>query len=708
MIFKINNISEKALVLLLLGLIMYLSYFVRSTTLNAQTVLDYDPWWYYRHALEIINNNYKPLQWDILSHYPPGRPYDYQLGSVYTMIIFFKIASVFFNGISFLKVAMASPIIMVALSVIPAYFLGKLLSNNKWSGITTALFAVLAPTFIGVSMAGYTDNDPVVVFYTFLTVLSMFLALEKKTIPYYIFAIVSNILFAFNWGGGWFVMMLFTAFLPALFVFRIFEDMIHQKKLRVDITHTIKELKSLLPPLAIVFLSTNVLGYILGLGNIISSLLISFGFINLGQGLLVNISVAELQPLSIFTKEGFYAVANRVGLAPIVLMLLLPPIVLYKIYKKVKINYTEVFLFLWASVTFYMIMKGVRFSLSFSIAAAVIAGYVIGNLVKSLRRDVVGATVFGVITLLILMFVSNAIQYGYASTGMEVSQNWIDGLTWLKQNADKNSLVVTWWDPGHIIAGSTGLKVMADGAHCGECKPYNHNVRIQDMGRSFSTDSEDEAIQILQKYRGLTPQQCSDVKKTFGEMGYDVPDEACSPISEMYVIASNDLIGKYYWMSYFGDCLRQYGVKNAETCYNIGPTWFMKNAQGRNFIQLSLSNQDQQGNLIYGRIVTLTQKDKRIVPIINVPQQGIRNALIKQIVYFQQDGKPVFDEFTNVTNAIDGMLWVDPSFRAVIFMDASIRDSLFTRMFFWNGQGLQKFELKYSNPELRIFKVKFD
>jgi hypothetical protein len=48
-------------------------------------------------------------------------------------------------------------------------------------------------------------------------------------------------------------------------------------------------------------------------------------------------------------------------------------------------------------------------------------------------------------------------------------------------------------------------------------------------------------------------------------------------------------------------------------------------------------------------------------------------------------------------------------------MDSRVRDALFTNMFFFNGQGvtelnipkLKNFELVYSNPEIKIFKVNF-
>ena len=659
-----------------LGFIMYLSMFTRMATLSSQTVLDYDPWWYYRHAIEIMNNNLIPPKWDILSYYPPGRPYDNQLGWEYTMILFFKISSIIFKGITFLTVAKWSPLIMAALGVIPAFLLGKLVSN-KWGGVATALFAVLTPTFIGVSMAGYTDNDPVVIFYTFLCAYSILLALKKKSVPYYLFAILTNVIFAFNWGGGWFILMLFTASLIFLFVFRIFENMIRQKKLVIDLKPSITEFKPFLIPFIIIFVFSNVLGYFLNVGNVFISLIVSLGFINPSQGLLVNISVAELQSVNILSRDGFLAVAGRVGLAPFLLTVIgLPIFVIFKLIKKIKINYVEIFLFAWVIITFYMILHGVRFSLLFSAAAAVSAGYVIGNTITLIKKDIIGITFFAIIAVLTLMFISDAISTGLASKGMEVDQNWLNALDWLKNNADKNSMVATWWDPGHIITGYTGLKDHADGSHCspGECVPYNHNVRIQDMGRIFSTSNENESVSILKKYKSLTPEQCQEVRKDFGNI---VPSNACDPVSDIYLIASNDLIGKYHWLSYYGT------------------------GTARDFIQLPFKSYDQnQGILTYGNgEVTLMRKGDQWVPVV----QG--KYVVKEIIYEENGQKDL--NFTNATNVIDGLVWVDSSYQIIIFMPPEIRDSMFTRMFFFNGEGLKDFNLVYSNPEMKIFKVNF-
>jgi len=788
-LIKIRNWT---VTILLLSFIVFLSVLVRAGTLNSKTILDYDPWWYYRHATEIMNNGMVSPKWDILSYFPGGRPYDVQLGWPYTMIVIYKILSLFSKGITFLHSAQISPLVMVGLGAIPAFFLGKLLSN-KWGGLLTALFALLAPTFIGVSMAGYTDNDPVVVFYTFLCAFSVLLALIKRSTPFYGFAILTNLIFTFNWGGGWFILLLFIFFLPILFVFKAVEEILHQKKIHFDLKKIISEIKPLLVPLIAILVVTNVIGSLLNLGNIyISSLIgitfsgaggvlilsgfvLTIGFIGFVAGfayygwkggiagfilglvigiapfliygtktepLLVNISVAELQNINIFSKDGFLTIGSRIGAAPFLFTLIgLPLFVIYKLYKKIKISFVEIFLFLWFLVTFYMILNGVRFSLEFAIASAVASGYVIGNffkypkfglfisaavlmmailfygtnmipavlvavlvaavaLAKQFDEKVFLCFALGIVLILSVLFISDAISTGNQASGMEVGQNWLDALNWLKSNADRNSLIVTWWDPGHIITGYTGLKVHADGSHCGyECIPYNHNIRIQDMGRIFSTSSEDESIAILEKYRGLTADQCNQLKQKFGNI---VPSGSCDSVSGMYIIASSDLIAKYHWMSYFGDCLNQFGLKDAQSCYNMDASWFKANAKAKDFYQLQLTNVDKtQGILSYANgLINLVWKENAWVPVYN------NKYVIKSVDYFE-NGQEKKLSFANVTDNIDGLAWVDPSMQTLIFMEPSVRDSVFAKMFFWEGAGLNHFQLVFSNSELKIFKVVF-
>lgn len=701
----LNSLLTGALILLGLVTIIAISIFTRSSTLNLPTVLDYDPWWWFRHAKEIYDNNFEIPKWDILSYYPPGRPYQLNQGWPYTIAALYA-ALHNFTSITFMQSGILAPLILVALAPIPAFLLGRLLSNEI-GGLVGALFVVVAPTFISVSMAGYADSDALTVFYTLLTIYTIFLAVKysnKKwfiSIPLYALATATNLIYIFNWGGGWFTSLLFLAFIPAFIVFRLLEEMWHQKKFKFHWKNLQHDAKTIFIPLVIIFVLVNGIGYFMGFKTMFHSLIGGLAFTGIGgEPLIVNISVAELQKINIFTLNGFYSVASRVGLLPTIITLIgLPVLALYKFFRREKINYVEIFLFLWALVTFYLILKGVRFSLLFSIAAGISSGYVIGNIFNYLKNKniLLLSSVSAIFLVFILSSVSAAYQIGYSSgAGLAIGQNWYDALDWLKANADKDSLVATWWDPGHIITGYTGLKAHADGAHCNpaSCIPYNHNIRIRDMGRLMSTNNETESIQIIKKYTHLTEEQCNAAKQLYGDI---MPADACKDVSEVYVIASDDLIGKYFWMNCFGTFDLNLWDSTG------GKQW---NCDQKNYISLPLTTVDKQGLPIYtlnSLTIGLVPNGTSLLAVINSPGQGIRSAVVSDLVYFQNGVMQRVK--VNATNSVDGMVWVDPSFRQIIFMDPKIRDSVFTKMFFFNGEGLNKYHMVFQNPQVKIFKA---
>ena len=95
MVIKIKMIGLENLIkfifkfshLFLLVLILFLAIFLRWFTSNFNIIFDYDPWWFYRHAKNLLENNFIPQKWDILSYYPPGRPVDFYLGWSYTLAL---------------------------------------------------------------------------------------------------------------------------------------------------------------------------------------------------------------------------------------------------------------------------------------------------------------------------------------------------------------------------------------------------------------------------------------------------------------------------------------------------------------------------------------------------------------------------------------------------------------------------------------------
>src|SRR3989344_2965647 len=159
---------------------------------------------------------------------------------------------------------------------------------------------------------------------------------------------------------------------------------------------------------------------------------------------------------------------------------------------------------------------------------------------------IVGALVWGkkldkrTGTLCFVLFVIFGISYYYffspglyiaKNQGTVLSDNWFQALNWMNNNTPECAVVATYWDPGHFITGIARRGVVFDGASQGSTRTViidGVNVttsRIQDIATTLYTDNETLAMNILKKDR-----------------------RSCG---EMYYIASNDLIGKSVWWSYF-------------------------------------------------------------------------------------------------------------------------------------------------------------
>jgi hypothetical protein len=118
------------------------------------------------------------------------------------------------------------------------------------------------------------------------------------------------------------------------------------------------------------------------------------------------------------------------------------------------------------------------------------------------------------------------------SLGPDIDQNWDSAWEFLKTKTPEFSIVGTWWDPGHMITGLAERRAYSDGAHCqlgNDGKPaclYTINDRITDLGKIMVTADENESLNLIRKYQGDSP--------------------------KVYWIASDDLIGKFQWLQYFG------------------------------------------------------------------------------------------------------------------------------------------------------------
>ncbi|MGH9910450.1 MAG: STT3 domain-containing protein, partial [Nitrososphaerales archaeon] len=251
----------------ILAAIVAIGIALRWVSADFQVLLGADPWWFYRHAQMIYDNNFQIPQWDIQSHFPPGRPVNDQQGWPYTLAIFY--AMLHLPDLSLMKFTGFFVPVFASLSAIPAYFVGRILTN-RLGALVTAFLAVITPRFISVSVAGYPDSDSVVVFYTFLAVLTTLYAINKadklklesyrsykeviRYLPYLIPALIAYWVFAVNWSYSWYIYFIFLLFIPLLVLFRFIEGKVfHREGGYLSLLHQkVRETKSIVIPIVLI------------------------------------------------------------------------------------------------------------------------------------------------------------------------------------------------------------------------------------------------------------------------------------------------------------------------------------------------------------------------------------------------------------------------------------------------------------------------
>lgn len=310
------------------------------------------------------------------------------------------------------------------------------------------------------------------------------------------------------------------------------------------------------------------------------------------------------------------------------------------------------------------------------LAVAAISGLLYRNKKMEKMRIVANLAIFLAVTIAYSFYYTPSVAIAKGQ-GPILSDNWFNMLTWLHDNTPNCTVVATYWDPGHFITGIARRPVVFDGASQGALRTVEINgtrvvtSRIQDIATTLLTSDEDKALDILKKYRNPN---CND----------------------MYYIASQDLLSKSVWWSYFStwDSSRQ-GEKGDKYSYAI-----IQRAQSRpmldqNAIAHVYPIGQQQAFVIF-------EKENDTQAFI---QQGSQLGEIERLFYFTKDGGALK---IAKNPQINGMVWLSPDKQAIIFAPPQLENSLFTRMYLFNGLGLNNFELAGNwGGEVKLFKVKF-
>ena len=130
---------------------------------------------------------------------------------------------------------------------------------------------------------------------------------------------------------------------------------------------------------------------------------------------------------------------------------------------------------------------------------------------------------------------------------------------------------------------------------------------------------------------------------------------------------------------YFYNIIRLSGVKNLGNNttafeYAFGP--------GQKFIFYQVNNS----------VVVVLQQRNTFVPV-------------KRVIFFTDIGMHVINQ---TDYKVNGTLFVTPDYTVVYYIPKELENSLFTRMYFFNGMGLKSFKfVKSWGGEVKLFKLEF-
>ena len=685
---KLLNLLKDKWWIFVLVFIFLFSYYIRSLNIVPDRLLSFDPIFQYRYTYYVANFGHLPA-WDELTYYV-GRLIEINtsppLMLYVTAVIYWLVKSF---GLSLMTVATYMAAIYGAAIVVPAFLLGRELSN-KYGGLLSAILIGTAPQILVRTFGSSYDTDQVVLFFLILTLYLGYYALKRKTVYSYSLTLIGFSGFLLTWGYSFYSYFILIGFVVIYFILNslIGKEGIKKSKFNENIKSSLKELKN-----SIIFLIALLVGFAifaaLNNENIILHITNIVGFATRAEAWIVNVSIAELQPFNIFSIEGWITAMGRFSIGDSIIDISIILIFTLTIFFGFIINYKNKdnrrlsFLLTLFLIGIYTTFKGVRFTEFTATFFITLVAIGFGSLIEWAKKDVIYKT----IVLGLGMFLAlNVLQIGLnlgKQLGPDMNSNWDNAWNFLKTETPEFSIVGTWWDPGHMINGIAEKRAYADGAHCGNQCMYTINDRITDLGKIMVTADENESLKLIRKYQGNSP--------------------------KVYWIASDDLIGKFQWLQYFGTGC---DARVEQRC----PLYIQIPEQSRSV--------DEKGNIIlrnYGNIIVFQGLN---IPI-PIYVQGINGAIFDEVIYYSQGNvtsfkmneteketliqtlKPLEKQlnfrFTN--QSIPLTIWVPQHYAYIVIIPQTLRNSVFTKLFMLEGQELEHFKQVFKNEQVKIYEV---
>ncbi|NJE02913.1 peptide transporter [Thermococcus sp. MV11] len=531
---------------LLALLLAYLGFKLRNITSNYKTFLDPDTFYHYelyRLAIQEWLPKYFPL-----ANPPTGLKISESLGLYTVQAAFYKLVSPL--GYDVMGAFKLWPPFVGAMTIIAAYFLGKKL-HSDWAGIWASAFMMFSYANFTKTMSGNNRGEGPFMMFFLYAVLFLLVYLDekewnwKKILGGALF-LVTSVLYMGVWLGSQFgvgILLLFAAIhTVVLFIFGKTEELktfvrefypLYGLSLLLGLAITgtgFVKIKGFLVFSIEAFIGLAILAAIMlygqraglnysdkkhrfGVVAVVGVLGFVAAYFYLGPDLLKFLgsasqsnplyqTVAELARTDWKTIASYYSVKSNDGfiflLSLVGFVIVLARFVL-KLFRGDLTGYKEVFIVSYYFGSLYLLLTAVRFVFQASGAILLLAGIAIGEVflfVENMKESLTTKALYAV--LLILLFLplpvmgaqySKTLATNTAKAQGSVPADWVNTLTWLKENSHPLDSATSWWDYGYWIESSllSNRRSSTDGGHA-----YDRRYLLADFFSHYGNESEQD------------------------------------------------------------------------------------------------------------------------------------------------------------------------------------------------------------------------
>lgn len=776
----------------------YKDVFKRS---DGQTyILDLDSYTFYQNVENYVNNGHFGTHIVNETPYtdrnaPQGLPATNGSFHEYLLIILYYFMHALFKT-DLMQSLFYFAIILAPLTVIPAFFIAKRISNSNIGGFIAALLIATHQGIISRTGGGAIDTD----IYTILFPLYfMWMFIEtlhaidlKKKLTYAVLTSITAAFYALAWSGWWYVFDIAIGTLITIIIIEIAKCGLFSRCDGAGLGNKIfLHIKNEVYALATLFISTFVFmtGVHFASWRDITAGLMKFKFFIMGPIGFLNLkavavtstwpnimtTVAELNPSSLDN-----VLSGVGGTIYFIIAILAMAILVYKDFHNMFIKKTDsrhyqfsLLFLLWIIATLYPAITAVRFLLVVTTPIVLLIGIFFGLFDKALEHyfdTTVKKSICKIAILLIaLLTINPLVKVGYAVAQQEIplmNDMWYDSLTYVKANTPNNTIMTSWWDYGYFFTAIADRPITFDGgwqtdwgAHwIGKSLLSNDEkttigiLRMMDCGQNTAFDILDskvnytpKSIETLNKIIVLDKEGARKyLQNNKADLNLDDADiekvleyTHCNAPPAVY-ITSGDMIGKSGVWGHFGnwdferaeihkelgDAPKSEAIKTLTTKFNKSFTEAnqiyadLHKLSDDNFItswpsymssRIACSNLDDY----YECRVPMQQNSVAVFKVDKITYETYAESNDKKIRYYPEkvvyykDGNINSKDNSIVTNSSNllpfGIILIpdqDRTSMTAMIASKEQADSTFTKLFFFNGQGMDCFKKLYEqdNP----------